>query len=200
MVVSKRILPCLLVAAAFGVAAGLFKGDDSGLRGGIGNLSAPWLLVAFLPALGARTIARGAVVGFVSTVVALIGFYGSLTVVLAGHLGGHGYLPELLVELRANHLYFLAGVLTGPVLGAAGAWVGRHRRRWAAFLTGSLLAGEVVVVAVVQGRQLLPAPVYFRWGVDDWTPYLGESALGIAVVLVTLWISRDQAAAAQRPG
>jgi hypothetical protein len=199
MGVSKRILSCLLVAAAFGVVAGLFKGDDSGLRGGIGNLSAPWLLVAFLPALGARTIGRGTVVGFVSTVVALIGFYASLTVVLAGHLGGQGYLPELLVESRANRVYFLAGVLTGPVLGAAGAWVGRHRRRWAALLTGSLLAGEVLVVAVVQGRQLLPAPVYFRWGVDDWTPYLAESALGTAVVLVTLWMSRDQSTA-QRLG
>jgi hypothetical protein len=47
------------VAAAFGVAVGLFKGNDTGVRGGIGNLSAPWLLVALFPALHCRSVARG---------------------------------------------------------------------------------------------------------------------------------------------
>ena len=56
---AKRVWFGLLFAAAFGVAVGLFKGNDTGLRGGIGNLSAPWLLVALLPALHCRSLMPG---------------------------------------------------------------------------------------------------------------------------------------------
>jgi hypothetical protein len=92
MVVSpgKRIWFGLVFAEVFGVAAGLFKGDDTGLRGGIGNLSAPWLLVAMFPALRCRSVARGALLGFASTLVALAGFYAALTAVLAGQLAAEG--------------------------------------------------------------------------------------------------------------
>ncbi len=102
MIGARRLLTALAVAAAFGVLAGVFKGNETGLRGGIGNLSAPWLLVAVLPALRCRTVQRGAVVGVLSTVVALLGFYAALTVVLAGRLGGGGYGHEFMVETRAN--------------------------------------------------------------------------------------------------
>jgi hypothetical protein len=48
---ARRVWFGLLLAAVLGVAAGLFKGNEAGLRGGIGNLSAPRLLVALFPAL-----------------------------------------------------------------------------------------------------------------------------------------------------
>jgi len=76
MTPAKRVWFGLVFAAAFGVAAGLFKGNDAGLRGGIGNLSAPWLLVALFPALHCRSVLRGALLGLASTLVALAGFYG----------------------------------------------------------------------------------------------------------------------------
>ncbi|WP_169983591.1 MULTISPECIES: hypothetical protein [unclassified Microbispora] len=189
----RRVLFGLLLAAAFGVAAGLFKGDETGLRAGIGNLSAPWLLVALLPAVNCRTVPRGALMGFTSTLVALTGFYAALTAVLAGHLGGGGYFTEFLVEAQANRLYFLGGFVTGPLLGAAGAWIGRSRPRSLWPVVGALVAGEILVVALVQGRQLLPPPLFFLWAVDDWTPYIGESAVGIAIVLVALWRTRSKA-------
>ena len=99
MTPAKRVWFGLVFAAAFGVAAGLFKGNDPGLRGGIGNLSAPWLLVALFPALHCRSVMRGALLGLASTLVALAGFYTALTAVLAGQLGGGGHLTELFVEV-----------------------------------------------------------------------------------------------------
>jgi hypothetical protein len=51
------------------------------------------------------------------------------------------------------------------------------------------------VVALVRGHQLFPAPVYFKWGVDDWTPYIGESIVGAMVVMAALWRKRSRAPA-----
>jgi hypothetical protein len=183
MVTARRTLVGLVLAVAFGVAVAVVKGDHAGLRGGLGNLSGPWLLVAFLPALRCRRLAAGAVTGLLSTLAALLGFYATLTVVLAGHLGAGGYGEQLLVESQANRVYFAAGIITGPLLGAMGAWVGRRRPVPPRVVVGVILAAEVLVVAVASGHQLAPPPLYFRWGVDDWRPYLLESAVGVAVLL-----------------
>jgi hypothetical protein len=180
----------LLAAAAFGVAAGLLKGNDTGLRGGIGNLSAPWLLVALLPALRCRSVTRGALLGLASTLVALVGFYAALTAVLAGQLGGGGHAAEFLAETSANRIYFLGGIVTGPVLGGIGAWIGRHRPDAVWLVVGAVVASEILVVALVRGHQLLPAPFYFSWGVAGWGPYVGECIAGVSVVLAALWRRR----------
>lgn len=190
MVSAKRVVCGLLVAAAVGVALGVFKGNETGLRAGIGNLSAPWLLIALLAALRCRSLPQGAVVGFTSTLVALFGFYAALTAVLAGHLGGGGYLAELQVEVEANRVYLVAGMVTGPIFGAAGAWIGRRHPQSVWLVVGSLLASEILVVALVQGRQLAPPPLYLKWGVDDWTPYIVETLLGVAILLAAMWHRR----------
>jgi hypothetical protein len=192
---AKRMWFAFLVAAAFGVAAGLFKGNDAGLRGGIGNLSAPWLLVALLPALHCRSVLRGALLGLTSTLVALAGFYAALTAVLAGQLGGGGHLAELFTEVGANRIYFLGGIVTGPILGAVGAWIGRHRPDSSWLVVGALVTGEILVVALVHGHQLSAAPFYFSWGVADWTPYIGECIVGVAIVLAALYRKRSRATA-----
>ena len=180
----------LVAAAAFGVAAGLFTGDGATLRSGIGNLSAPWLLVALLPALRCRSAARGGLLGCATTVAALAGFYAAKTLVLAGQNGGGGLLREFLVEAGANRLYFVIGIVTGSLFGAVGAWTGRRDPRHAGLLAGGLLAGEIAVVAAVQGHQLLPAALYFNWAVSSWDPYIGECAVGAAIVAATLWRTR----------
>ena len=82
----RRSRTSLLLAAPFGAVAGAFKGNDPGLRSGIGYLSAPWLLIAFLPALQRRRARLGALTGLLSTLVALVGFYAALT--LTGPLFG----------------------------------------------------------------------------------------------------------------
>ena len=60
-------------------------------------------------------------------------------------------------------------------------------------MVGALVAGEILVVALLHGHQLFPAPFYFSWGVADWTPYIGESIVGIAIVLAALCRKRSQA-------
>lgn len=189
---TRRLLGALALAALFGAAAGLVKGDDPGLRGAVGNLSAPWVLVGLLPALRSRTLLRGAALGAATTFVALVAFYTVLSVVLAGHLGGGGPVRELLVEVEANRVYFVAGAVCGPLAGAAGAWLGRSRTRaseraTAGVVTGVLLTAEILVVALVEGRQLAPPPFYLRWGVSDWRAYSGEAVLGVAVLLAAWW-------------
>lgn len=184
----------LLGAAAFGVAAGLLKGDQVGLRGQIANLSAPWLLVAFLPTLCCRSVVRGALTGLAGTLLALGGFYVTLTVVLMGHLSEGGYLDDLVVEFGANRIYLLGGMVSGPLFGALGAWIGHRHRHFAWLVVGGLVTGEILVVALVQGHQLMPSPLYFTWGVDDWTAYLAELACGVAIVAVALWRRPWQAA------
>ncbi len=186
MVIRQRVLTGLLLAGLFGVAAGLFKGNEIGLRAEIGNLSAPWLLVAFLPALSAGSMARGAVTGLTSTLLALLGFYAALTGILMDHLGDGGYVRHFVVEIGANRIYLLAGLVTGPLFGALGAWVGHRFRRNVWLIVGSLTAGEIAVVALIQGHELLPAPWYFEWSVDDWAAYVAEFALGVSIVLATL--------------
>src|SRR5262249_5697538 len=140
-----------------------------------------------LPALRCRSVTRGALLGLASTLVALVGFYAALTAVLAGQLGGGGHAAEFLAETNANRIYFLGGIVTAPVLAAIGAWIGRRRPEVAGLVAGALVAGEILVVALVRGHQLLPAPFYFSWGVDGWAPYVGECVAGVAVVLAALW-------------
>jgi hypothetical protein len=77
------------------------------------------------------------------------------------------------VEIGANRNYLLAGFVTGPLFGALGGWVGRRYRRHVGLIVGSLTAGEIAVVALVQGHQLLPSPLYFEWSVDDWAGLRG---------------------------
>jgi Family of unknown function (DUF6518) len=182
----RRTFAALLTAFVVGIALGAFKGDSSGLRGAIGNLSAPWLLVAFLPAVGCRTAVRGAVMGLASTMAALVGFYAALALVLAGHLGGGGHIREFAVEAGANRIYFLAGLVTGPLLGAIGAWMGRRHPGMVGLATGTVMAGEILAVALVQGHQIAPPPLYLKWAVDAWPPYVAECALGLGIIVVTL--------------
>ena len=196
---ARNRLVVLAAALTFGVAAGLVKGNDTGFRDGIGNLSAPWLLVGFLPALRCRTLIGGAAMGLTSTVLALVGFYAALTVVLAGHLGGGGFFAEFTVEARANRVYFLAGIVTGPICGAAGAWLGRRHLDRVALVAGTVLAGEALAVGIGQGHQLAPPPLYFRWAVADWAPYLAEAFLGVLIIAAALLRNRRRARSTMQP-
>ena len=128
--------------------------------------------------------------------VALLGFYAALTVVLAGHLGGGGYGHEFMVETRANRIYFLAGLLTGPLFGAAGAWIGRRHPNAIWLIVGGLMTGEIIGVAFLQGHQIVRPPLYFAWGVSDWTPYVAQSLLGTGIMVVAFWRRRSRQPAA----
>ncbi|MDQ1391301.1 MAG: hypothetical protein QOF30_278 [Acidimicrobiaceae bacterium] len=51
---------------------------------------------------------------------------------------------------------------------------------------GFVVAGETLAVALLHGHQVLPAPLFLRWSMADWKPYLGESLLGVVVILAAI--------------
>ncbi len=189
--VLSRTFRVLVLAVLFGAAISYLKGIGPGLRSDVGNLSAPWLVLPFLASLGATSLSRGSAMGLITSTLALAGFYAVQTLMLQDHLGNGGFLRELPFEMSANRIYLLAGVATGPVLGVFGAWFGGAHRQWTWAVVGGLLVGEICVVALVQGHQLLPAPLYFRWGVDHWTAYWLELAGGLAVI-IGAWFRRHR--------
>jgi hypothetical protein len=97
---AARLAAVLLAAFAFGVLAAWAKGQNTGgvaqisqARNALGNLSTPWLLVAFFAGMQCPRLGRGAVVGLAATLCALAGFY--LLSTLVENLGGHGFIGDV---------------------------------------------------------------------------------------------------------
>ncbi|MEV4351419.1 DUF6518 family protein [Actinoplanes sp. NPDC049596] len=176
-----KIARGLLAALAFGALAALIKGDHGGVRDTIGNLSAPWLLVAFIPALIARSVPRGAVIGLAATLAALLGFYVAVTVTLDDQMPG--LREHLLHVLRLNRRWIYSGLLSGPVMGALGAWLGRGVL---VPVAGLLLLLEPIVI--VSARIVPGWRSVIHWTLDP-VPYVVEAVLGV-LILILVWRSR----------
>ncbi|GIF22610.1 hypothetical protein BJ973_002933 [Actinoplanes tereljensis] len=189
----RRAVSLLGAALVFGALAALIKGHHYGLRDTIGNLSTPWLLVAFAAGLHTRSLPRGAVAGLAATGAALLGFYLVVAVITDDQLP----LGEHLVHvLRVNLRWLLSGLVSGPVLGAFGAWVRRRASNVpvaATLVTGALLFLEPVVIVA--------ARVVPGWRhVIHWTlspgPYLVEAVVGamlLALAVIVPTVSGDRA-------
>jgi len=180
---SAQILCLLAAALAFGIAASVIKGDGAGIRDGLGNLSAPWVTVPLLvSAAGSRgRIAFGVLLGLLATALALAGFYLSNAFVL--DLGPHSTVQDITMTLNSGNLWFRAGLISGPVMGATGAWAVRR---------GSLRVLLIAALAVL----LEPLAVFLAWdasrgywaaGNGQWNVvYLGEAAVG-SIATALLW-------------
>lgn len=186
MSIRRRLLLSVVGALVFGLLAGLVHGNDGGLRAAFGNLSAPWLFVALIPAWWEGSAARGAALGASATLVAVAGFYVGLTVTMYGHLGEtRGLVHSFEFVLGANRIWFAAGLVSGPVCGAVSGFLGsRLRTAWLATALGVLLVGEIVVVRGIQGVGLPVLPL--RWGVSDWRGYEAEATLGLLLLAASL--------------
>jgi hypothetical protein len=150
----RRLALVFLAALAFGAFAAWAKGPAtdgihaiSQMRGALGNLSTPWLLVAFAAGAQARRVWSAALIGLFATMIALIAFY--LITMLYIDLAGHGYLEDLRLELAANRGYFEGGLVTGLVFGALGGWWQRTRSPRASILVGGLMMAEPLVLVVM---------------------------------------------------
>lgn len=145
----KRAVLVGLAALAFGLFAGWCHGNDGGLGAAFANLIAPWLLVAAIPAWWARSPISGALIGLMSTMLALVGFYLGLTAEMYGHLGNvHGLLASLRTVNAANKIWYEAGLVSGPLCGLLAALL--RRRMGAAWLWGWIgfaLLSEFVIAA-----------------------------------------------------
>jgi hypothetical protein len=56
--------------------------------------------------------------------------------------------------VQANRIYSLGGLVTGPILGAIGAWIGRYQPDSLWLGVGALVASEILVAVLVRGHQL----------------------------------------------
>lgn len=145
-----RIAAALVAAVAFGVFAGWAKGPATDglsllaqVRSALGNLSTPWVLVAFVAGAITPRLRLAAVLGLTTTIAALLGFY--MITALLVDLGGDSYLANLRIELLANRVWFQAALLSGPTFGVLGAWWTRSQRS-ALLAAGLLLMAEPVVL------------------------------------------------------
>jgi hypothetical protein len=104
------------------VSASVIKGNGGGLRAAVGNVSAPWLALAFFAGAyaGGRRIAPAALVGAAATAAALLGFY------VSNSLGPESRAPSVDLrpasDRRRRPAILRLGALSGPVFAALGRW------------------------------------------------------------------------------
>jgi hypothetical protein len=150
-----RLALALIGAALFGVAMSLFKGNGSGVRDDVGNLSAPWLLVPFFAAaVAGRRSSVAAAVGLAASSTALISFYVANAFVL--DLGTHSVVTDIRLVFVAR--WFLWSLVSGPVLGAVGGI-------WSRGVSSAGIAVTALLVA---------EPVF--WAIADRTGGIGAFA------------------------
>jgi hypothetical protein len=185
------------LAAAFGVTSAVVKGNGSGLRDAIGNISAVWLLLPFLAgaAGGTRRPATAALAGLAATLAALCGFYFAESFVL--DLGPHPWLTDLALTMTTVQHYAEFALLSGPIFGALGFGWRQRSSLMAAGLLGAAFVLEPgawwLYARQVGGGTAYPVPGYPAL-------WLGEIAVGIAVFALLVRIARRQAGRATPAG
>jgi hypothetical protein len=186
----RKMTALLGLAAAFGAASAVVKGNGSGLRDAIGNISAVWLLLPFLAggAGGMRRPATAALAGLAATLVALCGFYFANSFVL--DLGRHPWLTDLALTMRTVPHYAEFALLSGPVFGALGyGW----RRRYSLAAAALIAAAFVLEPAAwwLYGREIGGGAAYPVPGYP--ALWLAEIAVGVAGFVLLTKVARRQA-------
>jgi hypothetical protein len=175
------------------------------VRSAIGNVSAPWLLVGFVPGTTATRLRTGALLGLLATGAALLGFYVAMSFVVRRYEGDP--VSDLLRALSVNKAYLEGGLVSGPVFGALGAWWRRTRSLRATVLAGALMVGEPLVLLALgvvfrDGITKLGGIALIRiipgWGLGASDPpaiiavYAVEAIAGIALAAVAWRRSRPE--------
>jgi hypothetical protein len=183
-----KIALVLVGAFSFGLIAAWLKGPASDglstiarVRSDIGNLSAPWLLVAFVAGTRTNRWELGALLGVLATMFALFGFYLLFSVLL--DLGGSGIADNFGRALWANRVFLASGAISGPLFGALVAWWRKRRSMSAGVLVGALLIGEPVVLALL--GILSPVTVVGRDAISI-AVHGAELATGLVILLVAI--------------
>jgi hypothetical protein len=141
----------------------------------IGNLCAPWLVIAFLAGYAQLSWASSVFAGAAAEVACVLGFY-SRTFDLHARWGDdpNAAPPSATVQiqhfLHVDEHWFAAALLAGALYGA----IGRLRRR-----TRSIAAGLVVAAGFLAEPALWP--LYNGFYKGPWFVWAAEIAVGIMV-------------------
>jgi hypothetical protein len=173
--------PRLLVAVAAGVGLGTFSVLADGvvrLRtfDTLGNIIAPWAIVAFAVGRSAGSAGRGAVAGGGALLVGVATYY----VLQAARLAPGS--PQPLSEHAVSPVavvWLVAAVAVGPLMGWAGAESRRERPPIAAAVALPVLLVAEAGFLVVDRRPWL-------WSLSGEPYRLGELAVMVGLVLVAL--------------
>jgi hypothetical protein len=147
----RRLATVVLAAICFGVVMAAIKGQGSGARDALGNISAPWLLVAFVGGASSRRARSAPLAGLAVTLAALAGFYAAESRLL--DLGTHTWLVDLQLTFRAGRVYLLEALLSGPIFGALGGLWAKRRSALAAGVLAAMFVCEPLVVWLYQRSQ-----------------------------------------------
>lgn len=150
----------------------------------VGNLCAPWLLIAFLAGYWQRSWTMSVLAGITTDVACVLGFY-FRTFDLHSRWGNdpNAAPPSAATQvqhfLSVNQQWFAAALLAGALYGA----IGQLWRR-----TRSLAAGLVVAVGFLAEPALWP--LYNGFYKGPWFLWAAEIAVGIAVAVGFAAVSR----------
>jgi hypothetical protein len=141
-----------VLAIAFGALLSLAKGSGEGLRLQMGNVSAPWLLAAFLAGSRYRRTGLAADSGVLATIAALSGFYAQQSPLADLSSASMRFIqsPDRVYGfiVTPHRLIFLGGIATGLAVGVLGAAWSRSRSRLALIAVAALFLFEPVVLLV----------------------------------------------------
>jgi hypothetical protein len=178
------------VALVIGAAAGLALGRGMSIIPSptavgvfwVGNLCAPWLVIAFLAGRAQRTWTRSALAGMITEIACVIGFYGSFLFLGPTALGlppdtalANYAAPALLQWLRFIAFWLLMALASGSAYGLLGRWWQRS-----APIAGALAVGLPFVVE--------PALWTARRGhlQSPWALWAAEILVGLVLTFVLL--------------
>ena len=140
-------------------------------------LSAPWLVLPFAAGLFGRSPRGAALLGAAATFLALVGY---CLMTLSPAENAHLSVDGVVAFIRAgNYRWFLAGLVTGPVLGAM-AYVARARRAAALAVSVAALLCLEPVVHALRGLPIRSSAVA-----------AGEVAVGVTFMVAAWWAARD---------
>jgi hypothetical protein len=171
-----KLTVLLLGSVAFGAIMAAIKGQDVGVRDALGNLSAPWIVIPFLAGTRCTSVWRATLVGIVTTLASLLGFYVAEAAIL--DLGPHPWYIDLKLTAGSVNIYEKWGVFSGAVYGALGGLWATRRSVWAAAAVGLAFVVEPTITLVTSRAGL--------WGGGGLLDYawmgVGEVVLGLTAI------------------
>jgi len=170
----------LCLSLLFGALTSVFKGNGSGVRDAVGNVSATWLIVPLLASWYAAPgrVFAGAATGLAVTMAALLGFYAANTFVL--DLGSHSTLHDLALSLAPGSVLAPYGAVTGVAFGALGAACSGRRSATGWIIAALLICEPPVVIAYFHARG-----IGLSGSFGSPLVWAGEIAAGAAVAAAT---------------